>query len=257
MEAMMSTWQTFALGLGRVGTFVMLVPVLGGRAMPRLVKILVSVALVLFGLRMPGLVNAEPVHSLALFNILLIKEMLVGFLLGFTIILVLAACQAVGEIIGFQMMFAASATFLPVTQERSTVMGNFVYIFSILVFVTIDGHHALIRGLDLSFRTLPVLAMPSGIGPFSAWMKLFGDLFRIGLQLALPLLGALLITNLMLGMIAKTMPQINVFIVGMPIQILAGLIVLFFMMSALLGAEMSLFRNWAQDLRGLIRAMAP
>jgi flagellar biosynthetic protein FliR len=126
-----------------------------------------------------------------------------------------------------------------------------------LLFLAMDGHHAVIRGLDLSFQTLPVLGWPAGLGSLRAWISLCGRVFVLGLQLALPVVAALVITNMALGMIARTLPQINVFVVGLPVQIVAGLLIIWLIMGGLLQAEGEIFRQWARELRGLIFAMVP
>jgi len=257
VEAILSIWQLYVLAMGRVAAFIMLAPVIGGRNVPRTVKIFIVLILTAVGLGLSGVLVPVPILTLPVFSFLLIKEVLVGFVMGLTIMLVLFSCQAAGEFMGFQMMFSAGATFLAHTNERSTIIGNFFYITAILVFVTIDGHHWLIQGLNASFRTLPVLATPASLGSLSTWIELTGRLFEIGMQLALPIMVTLFITNLMLGMIAKTMPQLNIFIVGLPIQISVAFILLFIMIHQLLFAEVSLFHNWAREFYGLIKLMAP
>jgi flagellar biosynthetic protein FliR len=257
MEQLMGIWQTFILGLGRSAAFVAFAPVLGGPMVPRLIKVGAAVALTLFCLRLPYDPEIWRQVSLPWFVLLLAKELAVGFLLGFSIRVLLAAMQAAGELIGFQMMFTAGSTFLAMTQEQSSVTANFIYIISVMIFLAIDGHHWLIRGLDLSFATLPVHAMPLGWGGMEMWLQAFGRFFEISLRLALPLLTALFLTNMVMGVISRTMPQINVFVVGMPIQIMAGFLVMGLMLLALAGAEHGIFDAWARELRILILGMRP
>lgn len=257
MEGWMSVWQVYALGIGRVSALVMLAPVIGGNMVPTRIKVIVVLILTLVGLGLPVLPAAPILLTPVMFSLLLVKEVLVGFAMGLTITLVLMSCQAAGEIMGFQMMFSLGSTFLPPTQERSTLVGNFFYILAILIFVTIDGHHWLIKGLHLSFQTLPILSTPHSLGSVGTWITLTGRLFLVGLQLAIPVMITLFITNLMLGMIAKTMPQLNIFIVGLPIQITVAFILIILMLPSLMSAEISLFQNWARDLHGFIRQLAP
>jgi flagellar biosynthetic protein FliR len=259
MEQLLTIWQIFILGLGRVATFIMLTPILGSMSVPRTVKVLVAIVLTAFCLHVPATAwgTGTPLRiSTAVFSLLLVKEMAVGFLLAFTLVVLFGAFEAAGELIGFQMTLSSSVTFLPSSQNRSTVTGSFMYIFALLVFITINGHHWLIQALDQSFRTLPVLTLPSSLGPFPLWMHFFGQWMAIALKLALPLLATLFITNLMLGMVARTMPQINIFVVGMPVQIIAGLLVLSMMVNSLFTAEAGLFRDWARNLSTLMHWMA-
>jgi len=202
----------------------------------------------------------EPLpHALALtpLGLLMLKETLVGLLFGFTIILALAAFQVAGELIGFQMMFSAASVFSVFTMEQTTVIGQFFYLLAMLVFVALDGHHALIGALDLSFRVLPLQSWPAEWGSLKVWVSLCGQVLETGVKLALPLMAALFITNAALGLIARTMPQINVFVIGLPLQIAAGFLVLVLMLGSLLQAETAVFRHWAHDIKGLIGVLAP
>lgn len=256
MESLVGWWQTFVLGMGRVGAMVMIAPVLGGRTMPMVIKVMVTLSLTLFCLFATTL-PFRPVHlSTEWFTILIIKEMIIGFLIAFTITVLIAAFQATGEFMGFQMMFTAASTFMAYTQEKSTVISNYFYIFAVLIFVTIDGHHWLIKALVKSFELVPVLVVPRHFGSMAAWINFFGRIFEIGLHLALPLMATLLITNLMLGMVARTVPQLNIFVVGLPVQILAGIVLMLLMLSSMAIAEIGLFKQWSKDLLLLIKSMA-
>lgn len=257
MEVLFSWWQTFVLAMGRVGAMVMLAPVLGGRTMPMPIKIMVTLILTLFCLSATGLAVQPVSLSTEWFTVLIIKEMLIGFLIAFTITVVIAGCQAAGEFMGFQMMFTAASTFMAYTQERTTVISNYFYVFAVLIFVAIDGHHWMIQTLVKSFELIPVMALPRHFGPLQSWVSFFGRLFEVGLHLALPLMGTLLITNLMLAMVARTLPQLNVFVVGLPVQILSGIMLMMVMVGGLTLAEIGLFKHWAKEIGIIIRAMAP
>lgn len=255
MEWLTAWLQVFLLCLVRVGGCLLLVPVLGGRQIPSTVKVGVLLALSLFCFRWAlPLVPASPL-PLAAFALCLVKEAAVGLALGLTLMLAIAAIQAAGELLGFQMMFSAASVFSMFTFEQTTVVGDLFYLLAMLVFLSLDGHHAVINGLDFSFQTLPVLGWPAGWGAPGAWISLAGRIFTIGLQLALPLAAALLITNLSLGMIARTLPQINIFVIGLPVQIAAGLVILWLIMGSLLQSEGEIFRQWARELHGLIRML--
>lgn len=257
MEWLTSWIQLFMLCALRVGGCIMLVPMLGGQSIPAKVKIGVLLCLTLFCFRwVSPLVTSRPL-AIDVFVVLMVKEAAVGLVMGLTLLLAVAAIQAAGELIGFQMMFSAASVFSSFTYEQTTVVGDLFYILAMLIFLSLDGHHAVIGGLDLSFQTLPVLGRPAGLGAVHTWIILAGRIFRIGLQLALPLGATLLITNIAMGMIARTMPQLNIFVIGMPVQIAVGFLILLMIMGGLLQAEGDIFRHWARELRGLILFMAP
>lgn len=254
MEILLTHWMVFVLAMGRVWAVVALAPVLGGRLAPAPVKIGLILALTLACYGGPWPLAPMSLPLLAFFG-LLIKEVLAGLLMVFTLLLVLAACQSAGELAGFQMTFTAGEMFMPATQEQNTIMGGFFYLFSILMFLAVDGQHALVWALRRSFETMPVLQGPGSWGPVSAWMTLMGRMFESALQLALPVVVSLFATNLAMGMIARTMPQLNIFIIGMPVQIAVGLGVLIMMLAGIGQAEQAWFQRWIADLGGWIRAM--
>lgn len=257
MEALIPLTQGFLLGLGRVSALVMVTPVIGGPLVPGRVKVLVALLLTAACLGIKDLPHpAESLPWLAL-GLLLLKETAVGLALGFTLVLVLAAVQAAGDLLGFQMMFSLGNTYLPMTQEQSSLTGNWFYMFALMLFLSLDGHHWLIQALTASFRVLPVWALPGGGGDLAWWLRQTGQLFVLALQLSMPIMAALVITNLALGMIAKTMPQLNIFIVGMPVQVWVAWLLLLMVLAPLLGAEAEMFKDWARETAGWIHRLAP
>lgn len=257
MDALTTFTQIYLLGLGRVGSLILLAPVLGGKMVPGLVKVLLSLCLTAFCLHLgPETGAGRPVLSWFWFALLLGKEIVVGWAMGMLITLVVAGCQAAGELAAFQMTLSASQSFFPMTQENGTSLGDFFYILALLVFVMLDGHHVLIRGLDASFRVLPVWGWPGDLGNLQQVLALMTRLLVTALQLSMPVMAALLAANLGLGLLARTMPQINLFVVGLPIQIAVGFLVLIGMMGALVASETRLFDQWSGELRSWIYRLA-
>lgn len=252
MEPWLALWQVFALTLVRISAWLLLVPVLGGRQVPGLIRTCTALCLAVFACRYWA--GAVPDRALALapFALLALKEAVVGLALGFTVVMALAAFQVAGELVGFKMMFSAASVFSLASDTQTTVIGQFAYLLAVLIFIALDGPQALLGALDLSFRVVPVDGWPTSLGTPAAWAVLSGRVIKTGLCVALPLLAALFITNLALGMIARTMPQINVFVIGMPLQVAAGFVLLFMLVGQLFPVEAGVLRQWAHDLRGLI-----
>jgi flagellar biosynthesis protein FliR len=256
VNAWLAEWQVYVLALVRISALLMLVPVLGGRQVPARIRICVSLLLALFACRYwIGAPAGAPWEPLAL-GLLALKEALVGLALAFTLILVLTAFQVAGELLGFEMMFSAASVFSLSADDQTTVTGQFTYLLAVLIFLALDGLHALLGGLELSFRTLPVSGWPAGLGAPGAWVTLSGRVLEVGLRLALPLLAALFITNLALGMVARTLPQINIFVIGMPLQVAAGFLLLIMLVGQLFPVEEALLRHWAHDVKGLLYSLA-
>ncbi|NTV51412.1 MAG: flagellar biosynthetic protein FliR [Candidatus Firestonebacteria bacterium] len=257
MEIALPWVQIFVLGVVRVAAFLVQAPILGTSAVPMLVKVMLALVLGFFLMPGDAVSAANQAWGWLPFMLLLLKETLVGWLMGISLFVLMAALQAAGELVGFQMMFSAASTFSMLNLEQSTVTGNLFNFLAMLVFVGVDGHHALLGALDLSFRVLPVFSFPASLGTFHAWSTLLGRIFEISVKLSLPLLAALFITNAILGMIARTMPQINVFVIGMPVQIVAGFVILIMMLGGLIAAETHGFMQWAHELKGFIHQLQP
>lgn len=257
MEIAVPWVQIFVLSVARVAAFIVQAPILGSSTVPTLIKALLALVLGFF--LMPAGVPGMLPHALGWlpFLVLLLKETLVGWLMAVSLFLLLASLQAAGELVGFQMMFSAASTFSMLNLEDTTVTGNLFNIMAMLIFVSLDGHHALLGALDLSFRVLPVNRLPASLGSFQAWNTLLGRIFETSVKLSLPLLAALFMTNAILGMIARTMPQINVFVIGMPVQIVAGFVILVMMLGGLISAETHGFMQWAHELKGFVHQLQP
>jgi flagellar biosynthesis protein FliR len=152
------------------------------------------------------------------------QQVLIGLTLGFAVRLVFAGVELAGELIGLQMGLNFAGFFDPVTASQGTATARFLGTMTAFLFVIINGHLLVVAALVQSFHAFPVSSQPLAfllaLSP-QAWG---GELFRIGLTLALPIVGMLLFVNLVLGMISRVAPQINVFAVGFPVTLGVGML---------------------------------
>ena len=198
-------------------------PVFSQRSVPMRVK----VALAFFiALASQASLPAMPVIALdsALAWIVVLQQVLIGVSLGFAVRVVFAAVEFAGEIIGLQMGLNFAGFFDPVTASQGTASGRFFGTMVAFLFIIINGHLAIIAALIKSFNAFPV-----GPEPFAflraVQPQVWGtEVFAIGLWIALPLVGMLLFVNLVLGVISRVAPQINIFAIGFPVTLGVGLI---------------------------------
>ena len=198
-------------------------PVFSQRSVPMRVK----VALAFFiALASQASLPAMPVIALdsALAWIVVLQQVLIGVSLGFAVRVVFAAVEFAGEIIGLQMGLNFAGFFDPVTASQGTASGRFFGTMVAFLFIIINGHLAIIAALIKSFSAFPV-----GPEPFAflraVQPQVWGaEVFAIGLWIALPLVGMLLFVNLVLGVISRVAPQINIFAIGFPITLGVGLV---------------------------------
>jgi flagellar biosynthetic protein FliR len=153
-------------------------------------------------------------------------EVMVGFAIGLVAQLTFGAVQMAGQLAGIQMGIGLSNLIDPQTQEHITSLAQWQNLLALLIFLSVDGHHVLIRAVADSFTVLPLGGgLPSAAG-FGMVLDLAGGLFVVALKIAAPVLVLLLLVNAAMGVLAKLIPQLNVFIVGFPLNVAAGLFVL-------------------------------
>lgn len=158
--------------------------------------------------------------------LLILQQLLIGLAIGFTMQIVFAAVELAGELIGLQMGLSF-ATFINADSEQVPIVGSFLAVTMMLVFLSLNGHLMLIAGLVDTFGTFPVGSF-HGLAPFDARaVVLVGrELFLLGVTLALPVVAAMLLANLALGVLTRTAPQLNLFAVGFPVTLATGLAML-------------------------------
>jgi flagellar biosynthesis protein FliR len=150
----------------------------------------------------------------------------IGFAIGLVGQFLFAGALLAGELAGVEMGLGLSGLIDPQSQVRTTPIAEWQQLMALLVFLSVDGHHVVLRAVADSFHRLPLGgAGPSGAGLALA-IRLAGEIFVVALKIASPVLVLLLMVNAAMGVLAKLIPQLNVFIVGFPLNVAAGLFVL-------------------------------
>ena len=245
--------EMFSLFFGRVSAFIFLLPVLGNRTVPMQAKVGLSIFLSLFLMSMnSGSVTPLP-SDLFPFILLVVKEVIVGLALGFTTKFLFAGVQLAGETVGRQMGFGLARVMDPGFQDQTSVISEFQVIVVFLIYLTINGHHFLLQGLVESYEKLPVTApLAAAIGVGEHVMRMASGMFMAGVKIGAPVIVALLLTNVALGLIARTVPQMNIFIVGLPLRILVGVLALSVTISLFMNIFRQLWLHFQVDFVGLI-----
>ena len=182
--------------------------------------------------------------------VLVFQQVIVGIAIGLAMQLVFAAVTLAGDLIGLQMGLSFASFVDPQNAEQAPIVGGFLSLVLMLVFLAINGHLALIAAMVDSFTVMPV--GPSGWKALDA-MRLVqagSGLFATGVAISLPVVGALLLVNLTLGVLTRTAPQLNLFAVGFPVTLAVGLVMLLLAMPfALPALQQALERGLAPLLR--------
>jgi flagellar biosynthetic protein FliR len=175
------------------------------------------------------------------------NELVVGGLLAFALFAGFAAFQFAGRIMDIQMGFGVAGLIDPATRNRAPLLGSILNLTAVLTFFVIGGHHQLLRGLAFSLERIPPGSRLTAL-PIATVIEQFGAMFVYAALLAAPVMTVILLVDIAMAMMARTMPQMNVFIIGLPLKIFVGLAVLAVAL-AYMGAAFSLvfdglFAGW-------------
>ena len=199
-------------------------PLFGNKAVPASVKVALGVMLALIvAPAVPALPAADPMSLAGL--LILAQEMLIGLAMGFSIRIIFAAVEMAGEIASLTMGLGFATFFDPNTQGRSSAIGQFLALVATLGFLSVNAHLVLLSVLVESFSSLPISATPIYGGGFKQLADWGARIFSTGVQLSLPIVAALLITNVALGILTRAAPALNLFGIGFPITLGVGLLV--------------------------------
>ncbi len=199
-------------------------PVLGNKQVPARVKIGLSALLAIIIAptigEMPPVAIGSPQGLL-----IMIQQIIIGIAMGFTMRLIFTAVEMAGEFAGLQMGLGFASFYDPINATHSAIIAQWLGIIATLTFLAFNGHLYLISALATSFQTFPIGNMMSAKG-FYEVANWGGSIFAYALQISLPILAALLITNIALGILTRAAPQLNLFAVGFPITLAMGFFVL-------------------------------
>ena len=221
-SAQLSAWLAlFIFPFTRILALIASAPVLGNKQVPVQVKI--GLALLLTIIIAPTLdpqPNVEVASAMGF--VVLLEQILAGLAIGFTMLQIFAAVEMCGEIAGMQMGLGFASFYDPMNASYSPVISQFMSTIALLAFIGMDGHLYMLEALANSFHTFPISSTVSsaeGLHTLVAWG---GSIFTYALQLSMPVIGALLITNLALAVLTRSAPQLNIFQIGFPITLAVG-----------------------------------
>lgn len=199
-----------------------LAPIFSARNIPVIWKAAFVLVITYFGW-LTGLAESyNPPLQVLSFGLVIISELLLGILLSLTAQLLFAAIQLAGQLIDTQMGFGIMNVVDPLSGTQAPLLGNFKYILAMLVFLQVDGHHLFLKALYDSYQANPIGGFGISGSIMEMLLRFFGEVFVTGLKLSLPIVGSLLITDMIMGIMSRTVPQMNIFMVGMPGKIILG-----------------------------------
>jgi flagellar biosynthesis protein FliR len=245
-------FETFLLVLVRVTAMLGTAPIFSQKQIPRAVRFGLGLLLAFVVSRT---VPAVAPLGLGALVVAVIAQLFVGLVFGFVAYLLFAGIQFAGEIIDMQMGFAMVNIINPLTSQSVTLIGEFQLALASLLYLSVDAHHALLAGIGSSFRLIP---LPYAAAPtllYGDVMRFFTQALFIVFEIAAPIAIALFLVNVMLALMTRVAPQINVFVVGLPVQVGVGLIMLIVTMPLFGAVFPTLVQQSQREVDTVLRVM--
>ncbi len=251
LDHLLQSVPAFVLVLTRLGAMMIFAPFLGSGRIPRRVRVMMALALAAALTPNVPLPVAVP-DELWLLSVAMMGELLFGLAMGMVMAFVFTAAQWAGEIIGQQMGFNISEVFDPQFGQAGSLMGDLYFMLTLTIFLLMHGHHAMLIGINQSFVHLPLMSVKVDPSLLALMTGLLTASTELAFRLAAPLLVTMLVVDLILGFVGKTMPQFNVLSAGMSMRSLIGLVVVIAALSitsetihdALLDAMYTVIEAW-------------
>ncbi len=225
LDALINFAGVYLLVLFRVAGMMVFAPLLGSARVPKRVKGLLAIVLAasLTPSIPPPIDMPSTIWGL---SIAIGGEIMFGLAMGTILSMIFVAAQWAGEIIGQQMGLNLGETFDPQFGAHGSMIGDVYYFLTLMIFIAIDGDRAMLRGVHDSFTSLPLLSVGINRPVFATMIGLFGGATKLAMQLAAPVLVTMLVVDLILGFVGKTVPQLNIMTAGIALRGLIGTVVI-------------------------------
>ena len=249
-SAELNTWiVAFFFPLARILAVLVSAPPFNNAGLSTQVRLVLGLAIALaITPALPAIPAVEPASGIGL--LILAQQMIIGVGMGLSMRLVFSAVDMAGTMISNQMGLGFATAYDPDSESQTAVVSEFLGMLALLIFMAINGHLMVIATLTQSFTVLPIA---TGIVDNGTWLniaKAGGIIFSSGVLLALPVVVALLITNIALGVLGRVAPQLNLMAIGFPVTIVLGFAALFVGMSQLSPPLLQMFEYGLQSMLG-------
>ncbi|MBN1826852.1 MAG: flagellar biosynthetic protein FliR [Candidatus Eisenbacteria bacterium] len=256
LDKLIGQIPAFLLTGVRVTGLLYLNPVFGRRSVPAVHFIWMTLLLsfLLFPLARPegitGTISLDLVPLMA-------KELAVGMLMGFTVLLFLESAKYAGRIAGVHIGFGMASVMDPVTGEQGTLVDQLQGMMVLILFLALGGHRMILVALGASFRLIPLGAACFPTNALDGMVRLFCQVIVLGVQIASPVLASVFLAEAAIGILSRSVPQMNIFTVGLPLRIVLGGLVLIATMPVFINLMRGAIQTIPAELQGLILQLAP
>ncbi|MES2600478.1 MAG: flagellar biosynthetic protein FliR [Pseudomonadota bacterium] len=238
----------FMLVFARIGAMVMLLPGFGEANIPVRVRLAIALALTLIILPLHRNAYTVSMTSMAPLLVLMVHEIIIGVVLGATARVTLSALAVAGSVIAQQLGLGFVTTIDPTQGQQGALISNFLTLLGLTLLFATDMHHLVIAALSESYKVFSPGELMSSGDVAALATRAFATAFKIGIQLSAPFIVFGLVFNLGLGVLARLMPQMQVYFIGVPLSILAGFLILAAILGTMMGTYLEYFGGVLHDL---------
>lgn len=244
--------QLFFLALTRVLAILVHIPVLGGSSVPNQVKIGLGFLLTIVILPWEPLPPEAQSWPTLAFGLMVGRELIIGTLAGFAAELAFAIVGIAAEMMSTGSGFSSGRVLNPTIGTTGSAMDQLFVMLAVLIFFVLNGHHTFLLGIQRTFAVLPLAQPIPDLSP-ELVMRLMADTVTAGIQISMPVLGAVLLTDLCLGLLARVAPQVQVYFLGVPLKVGIGLLALSASLSTFAPQLAGVFNALGDNLVRLLR----
>lgn len=240
----------------RVAAIVFSAPVLDTETIPAVFKAALAFAVSILLLPVVQTVVTVTNLSLTAFVMGMLSEIIIGITIGLSVKLIFTGIQMAGQIAGYQMGLAVANVMDPSTMAQIPILAQIYNLTAMLIFLVINAHHMFFSALVESYRIIPPLSVVLSTQVVDMMMKLAGNMFVVAVKVGAPLIAVLLVTTIALGLVARTVPQMHIFVVAMPLKIVLGLVFMMIVAPFLTAFLIDMFSSYRFNLYKLLHLMA-
>ena len=248
----------FLLVLTRTSGIFLISPFFGSMNIP--VQIRAGAAIIMALVTFPVITSSTLVtapESILMFGGSVLQELFVGWMIGFIAFVSFAAINMAGKIMDMQVGFSVAQVMDPTSGQQAPLIGSFLYNLAIIYFLVVNGHHIIIAALIESFNRVPL----DGVIWNEALANFIGDItagvFLVGMKIAMPVTFSILLVNVGMGILARTMPQMNIFVVGIPLHLTIGTFMLAMLLPFFILFLDTMFETMYADIVTAIKLISP
>lgn len=256
LSVSMPQLQMFFLVFLRTGAFLMAIPLLNSSSVPVIFRLALTLAASLLLFPLLGSPSTSASAGVLSLSIAATGEVLIGILAGLAIRLVFEGVQLAGELAGYQMGLAIAEVIDPASEDQVAILAQFTSLLATVIFLILNGHHWFIRTLVESCHMIPPGGFHVNGAVLERLARMTGEMFLIGLKAGAPVIVALLLGTVAFGLVARAVPQMNIFVVSMPLNIGVGLVFFGLSLPHLAGYLKHLFGSVAPHAIALLKAIA-